>query len=99
MINTNRVYLNRNRQKSHRTTYDKPTPIPPHMMISARKNPACGEERDEGKGAGWVLASVKLLGGDRDRLILLGEMRVLFPEDKMKFSLLTGLARFMGSPL
>ena len=34
--------------------------------------------------------------GDRDRLILLGIMRVLFPLDKMKFFPLTGLALNMG---
>ena len=65
---------------------------PLHMMISARKNPACGGEEDEGKGAGWVLASVKFLGGGRKRLILLAEMRVLFPGDKIYFFSLSGLA-------
>ena len=49
-------------------------------MIAIRKKPACGEEEDEGKGAGWVLASVKFLGGGRKCLVLLGKIRVLFPE-------------------
>ena len=69
------------------------------MMISARKKPACGGEGDEGKGAGWVLASVKLLGGDRGCLVLLGKMRVMFPLDNMNFFPLTGVALNMGSPL
>lgn len=70
-----------------------------HMMISARKKRAYGEEEDEGKGAGWVLASVKLLGGSRKCLILLGEMRVLFPAANVQIFACFGLARFMGSPL
>ena len=68
-------------------------------MIATRKKRTYGGEEDEGKGAGWVLASVKLLGGGRQRLILLAEMRVLFPAGNIQFFACFGLARFMGSPL
>lgn len=43
-----------------------------------------------------MLVSVKLLGGYRQRLISLGEMRVLFPADKIYFFRFGGFSKIWG---
>lgn len=68
MINTICVYLNRNRQKSHRTTCDKSTSTPPYDDISAKKSSVRGRER-RGEGGRVGVSLGKVTKGDRYRLI------------------------------
>jgi hypothetical protein len=66
------------------------------VMIATRKNPARGGEEDEGKGAGWVLASVKLLWGMGNALFYWAKCAYCFPLITFIFFCFWGFSRIWG---